>query len=271
MPDLSARDQARLFRLGGRATAETAGPYAGLKLLELALHLALKAKDWDCLGGTRVELGVYWLMVGDIPNAIEYLKSYLLDLERYTSAKGYLGHVHYNLGLAHRRRGDLAAAVSHYEAAVEWFTEKGYTLQAGATHQNLCWLYCLGGQHEEATRELELAESFGEVCGQGFRVEQLVCRALLYRVQGSLGEATKMAEEVLQPGRQGATPAHKGNAAWIVSTIALEVRHYPNAKYFADLAITYALEAKDTAIMSQANKVKAEIARRQGLGEEAAN
>jgi hypothetical protein len=91
LPDLTPREMGRLFRLSGRARSESGDPYGGLKVLELAIPWALKAKDWDCAGKARAELGISWLLVGDIPNAIDNFQAYLLDLHRYDEAATYLG------------------------------------------------------------------------------------------------------------------------------------------------------------------------------------
>lgn len=270
VPDLSPREMGRLFRLAGRARGESGETYASLKYFELAIPWALRAKDWDCLGMARAESGIAWLTAGDLAGALDALHAYLLDHHRYDKAKVYLGHVQYNLGLTYRRRRDYESAVRHYVAAVEWFTEKGYTLQAAETHQNLAWLYCLTGNIEEAERELELAESFSDVCRPDFKVEQLVCRALVLKSQGLIGDAMKMVEEVLQPGRPGASDSHRGYAAWITGTIALALRQFDKAIFFADLAINYAMQVRDTGVMSQAAALRSAALTQRGDQEQAA-
>lgn len=269
LPDLSYREQGRLFRLYGRARGQSGDPFGALKALEMAIPHALKAKDWDCLGMARAELGVAWLHVGDTANALEYLQAYLLDLEKYDRAKGFYGDVHYNLGLTYRRRRDPERALYHYREAVEWLTFRGYVLQAGETHQNIAWLHCLEGDTEAAEAELALAETFADVCGPTFKVEQLVCRALLHWVRRDIKAALELSREILHPRRQVCTDLQKAHACWIAGTAAAAVWNLPDAQFFAEQAAKYAIKAKDTSAMNQACALKADIARRNSWDEAA--
>lgn len=269
MLPLSLRDKAQVFRFFGRARSQSGDPYGGLKTLEMAIPLALKAKYWDCLGKTRVELGISWLTVGDLPNSVDNFEAYLLDLPRYDTAKDYLGHVHYNLGLAYRRRRDHDRAIQHYIAAVEWFTERGHTLLTAETHQNLAWLYCLQGNRDMAEVEIEIAETFSEVCTSEFRVEQLVCRAFLHVLNKQVKRSAELIQEVLQPGRPGCTDSHRAHACWIGGKCLLAIFAFDDAQAYADFAIEYSLRSKDTGAMSLATALKAEIARRRRESDEA--
>lgn len=269
LPGLPQQDKRRTYRYLGRARGQAGDPYGARKLLEMSQVLALEARDWDCLGMARAELGITWLMTGDYASAIDSFRSYFLDFKRYQEARSAEGLVHYNLGLACRRRRDYPAAIEHYTRAVAWFTERGYTLHAGQTHQNLVWVYCLDGNYDEAERELTTADSFLEVCGPAFQAEQLVCRALYHHCIGQIGTSMLAVEEVLRPTRTGVTATHKGHSAWIAGCNALRARHYDMATYFADLATQYALEAKEPAIMSQASLLRADIAKWKGEGEAA--
>jgi tetratricopeptide (TPR) repeat protein len=270
LPDFPSRQKGKLYRLAGRASGELFGPYAGIKLLELSVPWALRAKDWDTLGAVRADLGTFWLMIGDYSNAVEWLQSYLLDYQKYDKAGGLLGHAHYNLALAFRRQLKYAQATEHYRQALEWSTRKGFTMQAGVTHQNLAWLYCLLHEPDLATAELDVAETFSDVCGEGFKIEQMLCRAFVLRLTKEVKSAIKLVCEVLEPKRAHATSSHRANAAWIGGSVALDLREYDQAVYFADMSTKYALEANDTAAMSQASKLKAEAVRRLHRGDQAA-
>lgn len=268
-PSLSQRHKAKLYRMLGRARGQGGDPYGALQVLEVSRVLATETRDWDCLGFVRAELGIAWISVGDYGNAVDCFKAYYADFNRYGEARSAEGLVHYNVGLAHRRMRNYPIAIEHYTWAVSWFTERGYTLHAGQTHQNLTWVYCLDGNYDEAERELTTADSFLEVCGPAFQAEQLVCRALYHHCTGQVGTSMLMVEEVLRPTRTGVTATHKGHAAWIAGCNALRSRHYDMATYFADLATQYALEAKEPAIMSQASLLRADIAKWKGEGEAA--
>lgn len=269
LTNLSTSAQARVLKYLGRCQAQLGDFYGAVRVLETAHVLARNSRDWDCLGLARAELGIIRLLIGDYSNAIDVLQTYFLDLEHYTEARAAEGLVQYNLGLAHRRRRDYRAAIERYTLAVSWFIERGYTLHAGQTHQNIAWVYCLDGNYDEAERELTTADSFLEVCGAAFQAEQLVCRALYYHCTGQIGTSMLMVEEVLRPTRTGVTATHKGHATWIAGCNALRARHYDMATYFADLATQYALEAKEPAIMSQASLLRADIAKWKGEGEAA--
>jgi tetratricopeptide (TPR) repeat protein len=270
LPDLTSGQRGSICRLLGRAKGESGDPFGGLKVLELSIPLAMKAKDWDCLGKARAELGISWLTIGDYSQAVECFQAYLLDLHRYDSAKSYLGPVHYNLGLAYRRRKDHLRALYHYHQAVEWFTERGYTLHAGKTHQNLAWLYCLEDDAQNAEIEVQVAESFAEVCGTEFKTEQLLCRSFIHILRKEVVPAVTLACEVLQPGRPGTTDTHRANANWLAGRCSLALYNFDSANAFAAFATEYALRANDTAAMSLASNLKAEVARRRKGFDEAA-
>jgi tetratricopeptide (TPR) repeat protein len=208
--------------------------------------------------------------VGDYVSTIETLQAYLLDFKRYQTAKSYLGPVHFNLGLAYRRRKDNLRALHHYHQALEWFSERGKTAQAGKTHQNIAWLFCLENDPDKAESEIELAETFSEVSGPEFMTEQLLCRAFVHILRKEVKQAVALAAEVLLPGRPGATDSHRANANWLAGTAALAVYHLEGDSAFADFAVEYSIRAKDTAAMSLASQLKSEVIRRKASRDEAA-
>lgn len=238
--------------------------------MELAIPLAMQARDWDCLGKARAELGTSWLFIGDYSNAIEYFQAYLLDFHRYDTATKYLGPVHFNLALSFRRRKDNQRAVDHYRKSLEWYSERGFTVMSGKIHQNLAWLHCLDGDVEAAQDEIRLADTFAEVCGAEFKTEQLLCRAFVHMLQKELICALTLTAEILQSKRPGTTDSHKANSCWIAGRCALALYNLKTAQEFAEYAIEYALRAKDTAAISAANTLKADVARRKQGSDEAA-
>lgn len=267
--ELPLSQKAWAYRILGGARARSGDPYGALKVLEMAQSLSLKVQDWDCLGAARVDLGIAWLMIGDYGSSIESFQSYLLDHNRYSKAKSFQGVAHFNLALAYRRARRYQASVEHYTQALSWFTERGYTLQAGQTHQNLAWAYCLNGHYIGAGLQLAIADTYLDVCGQSFQAEQLVCRSLYFLGLGQLGTSMLMVEEVLRPSRTAVTDTHRGHAAWIAGCVALRARHLEMAAFFADMATQFALDAKEPAIMSQVSLLRAEIAKRKSEEEAA--
>lgn len=257
-PGLQPRYQAVLHRLAGGARGRSGDPYGALKPLEMAISLALKSKDWDTLGLARADLGIAWLTAGDLPNAIDTLQSYFIDAHRYQGALKVLGHVHYNLALAYGRRRDFQAAVPHYQEAVHVFKDRNQPTLLCMAQQNLAWLFCMAGTPYSAEQELAKCESLSQECGQPYQSQQLVCRAFQLEQTQRVGDAMKLVEELLW--QRAPEPAHRGYASWIAGKVALRLRQYDHAGYYADLAIRWGLDAMDPGIMSLASNLKADIA-----------
>lgn len=270
LPDLTPRHRAEIFRLSGRARGESGDQYGATGVLETAIGWAFKARDWDTAGMARAELGICWVEIGDIPAAIDSFQAYFLDMHRYQRAKAFEGFVHFNLALAYRRRKDHRMAIHHYQAALEWFSERGLTNYVGVVHQNVAWMYCMEGNAEAAHASLDLAGTFTGVCGPPFRVELLVGRAFAYKVQGQIGQAMALVQEVLQPGRPAVTDSHRASASWLAGTVGLAVHRLDDAWYFANSSIRYAMAANDCGIMSLASSLRAEVIRRRNILGEAA-
>lgn len=260
--------QGRLYRLLARIHAETGEIYAATKLYELAWPLLLKALDWDYLGMVRSELGITWLTIGDIPAAINCFAAYLLDFERYRRARSSRGFVHYNYGLALCRSRRPQEAAAQYHEALEWLAVHGFTELIGETHQNLAWLHCDLDELEQAERALDLADSLSDRLPPRFKTQQLVCQAYLLMKQKRIGSALNLVEEILNPGRPDTLPAHRGHAAWIAGTIAVQCGWEDSARFFADVIADEAVNGIDVGIANRLSTLRKLVADRFGMMEE---
>lgn len=254
---LSPKEQGRLYRGLARAVVGLGEDIYGVaKLLELALPKSLQGRDWDMLGTIRAELGTAYSLIGDWSASLEYFKAYHLDFERYADAKGLYGRVEYNAGVVSVRRREYEAAVCHYQQALSWSVERGLTLEAGEVHQNLAWVYCLLSRPQEALPHLECADTYRERLSPEYAAMQLVCRALYHYRIGEIRAAILGVEEILEEGRQGATPEHRGDAAWIGAQIALDVGHLDGARHFLNVVNDVMLDTEDWGLSAQVSALR---------------
>lgn len=259
VPDLPDAERADIYRLVGRVRYELKDLYTAAKMFELAVQLAFLTRRWDCLGAARAELGATWLSLGHLDSGVEQLRAYLVDLHRYDAAKAYLGHVHFNLGLAHSRRKEHGAAIRHYGEALQWAIDRGQVDFALRTYHNLAWEYVAIGDSDSAGANLDLAESLTERCEPVYRIDQMVGRANQLRCRGEIGAAMALVKEVLNPSRQDTSHNHRGNAAWIAGKVAQALDQLNLARIFMETARYHALEAQDVWVLDRVRELEVDL------------
>lgn len=266
---LSSRESGQVLRAWGRAKIGLNDFHAAIDLMERAIPHALKAKDWDCLGFLRSDLGGAYTAVGDVEAGVDQLKAYLLDTSRYSTAREQHGKVLFNLALAHRYKRRYPEAIAQYEAAIDWSTLHGHTREKAMAHQNLAWLYCTIGQPIEARCHLEVADTFREVLSPSFDAEQICCWAIYYWTVGDIGHAIDCAQEILLADRPGVDAHHRGQAAVISGRIAVLVGWERQARLCLNAAIEAAVEAEDPPLANDCSALRAAIQTKWGNQEAA--
>lgn len=258
LPDLDYYHLGRIYQAGGRACIGLSEFHAAVKLLELGLPYALKARDWDSLGFMRHYLGACHMVLGYPTEAGDYLQAYLLDLPRYDEARRMEGRAHYNLGLLYRQRKEYGLAVAAYRQALYCFVEKGEVRNAADCHQNMAWMLLVQGKADEARIHIDLAGGFLEKLPDDFRTEQLIVLALYHTVMAE----PKTAREYLSPileGRVVASEAHLGSARWVEAKLLAAEGSHDRAKAVLEMAIQHSLLARAAHLINLCQSLKEEI------------
>jgi|GEM_PF-1662339 len=236
----------------------------GMRDLFRARHLADQSlAAWNSsdpvklLGLIRFHLGMVTRELGDTHVAMEQFQQFLSELfVKYPELSMAEGKAHFYLGLTYRQRRDLDASVESYRSAIACFRRDGLpTLLCAALH-NLAWLFCHMNQPAEACECLE--ESDGLVSTHELRVHQLLGEAFLAAIEGKLSLATELCGRIFRMAERGETvlPDEQSQAAWIAAKVAMEQGNLDSAAALADIALTYATDAKDSRLINDASTLR---------------
>lgn len=267
---LTVRQRGRVLQAWGRAKAGLNDPYAAVKLMERAMPLALKAKDWDCLGFLRADLGALYITIGDIEMGVDYLRGYLLDSQWYKEAEALYGKVRFNLAVGHKHRKRYDLAIGEYCEVIDWCTLRGHILEKAMAHQNLAWLLCVVGRQDEARINLEVADTYRERLSASFDAEQVCCWAYYHWSVGQVGCAINCVQEILLGRREGVDDYHRGQAALVGARVALRLNQEYPAKLLVSKATDFSAESGDPALASECAVVRTAIQEIWGASQEAA-
>lgn len=269
MERLTPKEKGQVYRAWGRARIGHSDFYGAIDLMNRAIPLALKARDWDCLGYIRSDLGGAYTTVGDIEAGINQLQAYLLDYSRYHQATEQYGKVRFNLALAFEYQRRYPEAIPQYEAAIEWCTLRGHAKEKAMAHQNLAWLYCTLGQPDQAKTHLEIADTYREALSPSFDAEQICNWALYHWTVLNVDQAIECVQEVLLGKRPGVDAHHRGQAAVIGGKIAVLLGQERIARLCLNEATEAALDASDPPLANECTALRAAIITKWGNQEAA--
>lgn len=262
-PDLDPSLRAKVFIAGARAAFGLREIYTAAKMAEKAVETAELGSDWEDIGNARLVSAIVYMELGDTSQAMRFFRLFFKYLDRYPGMQSKTAYAYYNMALTYQQRREYAEAMNSYKLAVEDFLKLGNKAGVLASLQNSAWVMLLQGRTTDAEPIIAQAEA---LCSQleitEYQVTQLVVEALYARQTNHPDQAKALCEEVFQPGRQGALDRHRAEAAWIMADLTLEARRLPEATMFADLAVNYALQAKDPHLMNLASEVRHRVLRK---------
>ena len=156
------------------------------------------ARDDDALSlEVHKQLGACLGQQGKFAEAVAVLER-ALSLSRRLFREYDSGYVHYSLGVAYAKMGDLAKAAMHYqEAVVNWEAAGSPThLTQALTSQGM--LHCYHGDYDEALASFEAALARARECGH-LRSEAYALASMgdAYRDMGRYAEAVQRYETAL--------------------------------------------------------------------------
>jgi tetratricopeptide (TPR) repeat protein len=259
-PAIDPSLKAKLFIIGVRAAAGLREVYTAAKMAEKAVEAAELGSDWDDIGNARLYSALIYREIGDTAQALRFFQLFFQYLDRYPALQTKTAHAYYNLGLTHQQCREYDKALHAYELATEDFKQQQNERGILFTLQNMAWTLLLQRRIKEAEPVLSEAEVLStrlEI--PKYQVSQLVVAALYARLTANANRAVALCEEIFQPGRQGKSERHCAEAAWIMASITLEANRLQEAAIFADLAMSYALQAKEPHVMNLASEVRQQV------------
>ena len=169
---------------------------------QLLLHIADEQERKKLLGGLRDCQGASCYLLGDLKQAITYLREAAEILEESGEVLG-AANAHHNVGISFRALGRIEEALRHYRAALQHWQTLGHPGGMANTLNSLGVIYYLRGEWEEAERAfmaaLERAKEGGVV-----RLEATILASLgdLYRDKQQFTVAMQYYQEAKKLARE---------------------------------------------------------------------
>lgn len=206
--------------------------------LEAAFDLEPQG-EW--LARARLLAGVVARELGDTHMALTYLHGLMSGWDMYPDSKPLMeGACLYNLALVRMQRREPHEAIRLYEQAEAAFRAQGMDDYLRQALQNRAWALCGLGDAEGAREALAEAEPVAK--SQEAKWQQEVGWAYLALVDGDL-------DSVLELGRSippEAPALIQAQVSWLAGRAFFRMGDLVAAERFADLAIQWGQESKDT-------------------------
>lgn len=258
---------ARLLLMGSHAAFGRADYFKARHLVEKALAAWSPSDSQKLLGQIRFHLGIVTRKIGDTHVALEQFQLFLAELpSKYPELSMGEGQAHYFLALTLRERRDLNGSVIEYDKAIECFRRDELPSHLCATLQNFAWVLCHMQRPVEARACLE--ESAGLLHTKEDHVHQELGEAFLALVEGRLDQAAVLCGGIFRRSERGEPlpSEEKSQAAWVAGMVALEQGHLESSGALANMALSWATEAKDSRLMNDASSLRRSILMRRQAG-----
>lgn len=227
------------------------------------LHLArsivegLLGADGETLAKARFLAGVVYRECGEASLAVEMFDLLMAEWDRYTDVRVLMeGDAYYNLALCYRQARDLDRAVTCYWKAVAVFRSEKMDDSLARVLQNVAWALAMQGNIDEAVAALLQAEMYGEE-GSPHYWHQRLGFAFVALHEKAYGDSLELCADIVG---QADVPAEvRCHALWLSAKAQLALDHIPQARILTDLALSWALIAKDPRLMNDVNELRAQI------------
>lgn len=258
---------ARLLHLGSLAAYGRKDLFRARHLAEAALAAWSQSDTHKLQGQIRFHLGMITRELGDTHIALEQFQLFLAELStKYPELSMGEGKAYYHLGLTLRQRRDFDGAVSAYSKAITLFRRDGLPSFLCVTLQNLAWLYCHMRKPAEARACLQ--ETGALLTTTELRIHQTLGEAFLAAIEGRHDVAAERCGTIFRMVERGeqVLPDEQSQAAWIAAMVADEQGQLDRATALANIALTFATEAKDSRLINDANTLRRSIQLRRQAG-----
>ncbi|HWI52795.1 MAG TPA: hypothetical protein VNT01_11720 [Symbiobacteriaceae bacterium] len=258
---------ARLLLMGSHAAHGRQDFVRARYLVEKALTTWGPSDGQKLLGQIRFHLGMVTRLIGDTHVALEQFQLFVQELSvKYPELSMGEGKAHFYLALTLRDRRDLDGSARAYQQAIACFRRDELPSLLCKSLQNLGWLYCHMNRPDDARTCLH--ESATLISSHVEQVHQALGEAFLLTIEGRYAQATDLCEGIFRRVERGEsiTAEEQCQAAWIAGTVALAQGHTESASALSDIALTFAVEAKDSRLMNDASSLRRSILLRQQAG-----
>jgi tetratricopeptide (TPR) repeat protein len=258
---------ARMLLMGSHASYGRRDYFRARHLADEAMAARNPSDPPAILGKIRFHLGMVARRAGDSHVALEQFQLFISELSaKYPELVMAEGKAYYYLALTLRERRDMVGAVAAYRQAIDWFRREQINSLLCMCLQNLAWLFCHMQRSQEASECLEEASQL--LTSDELRIHQTLGEAFLASIEERHTVAAALCESLFRRVERGepVTLEEQAQAAWIVSSSALAQDNLVAAAALADVALTYATEAKDPRLMNDANLLRRTIYVRRQAG-----
>jgi len=258
---------ARMLLMGSHAAFGRRDYFRARHFAEKALTTLNAADPPKLTGQIRFHLGMVTRKIGDTHVALEQFQLFLAELSsKYPELSMGEGQAYFYLALTLRERRDIEGAVNAYHQAIACFRRDELSSSLCAALQNLAWLLCNSGRSSEAVDHL--TESATLCTTTEDQIHQALGDALLACTQGKYTQAAAHCESIFRRAERGESVSweEKSQAAWVAGMVALEQGNLESSAALADIALTFATEAKDSRLMNDASSLRRSIHMRKQAG-----
>ena len=228
--------------LSGCSVAFNCGEYvSAIRLGALALRWARETGNHAIEADANLLMGNAFLALGDYPSAREHLVAFI---DR-PATHNRLPEGHFSLGLLAERNQNLDDAIAGYERALALWLREGATVHIVRCYQALAWCYLLLGRPQEAQPYLERVQLQLRVRPEPEVAFQLLAYNALYnRLSGELKSSLTLCQEIFaQSEAPGIKSTHLTTAGWVAGENCLDLGRIPEARAFAEFALSHASKA----------------------------
>lgn len=219
---------------------------------ELALESAALSTDPKAEPGTRNNLGIMFLRVGRLDEAMEQFQA-ALERSRAIRHQPCEAAARYHIGVVHFERGDHHAALHHYQASL------AINRRLGGVEGEAFALHRIGQSHhrldnfaeaQEAYQEaLRIRVSIGHTRGQGATLTEL---AALHQQMAEPETALEYCLRALRAHEATSDRVETCHATHVRAAIEFDLGDFPAAHEHADQAIALAAEVHEPATQLRA-------------------
>ncbi|MDX1479989.1 MAG: tetratricopeptide repeat protein, partial [Saprospiraceae bacterium] len=218
-------------------------PYQGLEYAQKAVDLAKKRNATQSLAGAYNSLGANYLLLTDIPRALEHWTNALAVYEEIEDKKG-MADILGNMGHLHYYTGNFDEALDHYFRALWIYEELEFTQGIANQHASVANIYDVQEKFAEAIHHDTLAlQGFRDAGDKGGEAMVLGNLGNIYAEIDSTVLAISYCTQAIELYRQLETPEGIGRNLVNLASINLTIDKYRDALEISREALAICGEA----------------------------